>query len=98
MLAVVVIYAFNPVWLNQFAVTLPLWSRWLGTGVVVVSVALLIWVHHALGKQWSADLELRREHVLITKGPYRAVRHPMYSAFIGLAIGLALVSASRWIF
>jgi protein-S-isoprenylcysteine O-methyltransferase Ste14 len=93
-LAFVVIYAFNPLWLHRFAARLPLWSRWLGTGIAVVSLALLIWVHQALGRQWSANLELREKHVLITNGPYQSVRHPMYSALIGLAIGLALVSAS----
>ncbi len=94
MVAVVVIYAFNPLWLEQLAVNLPLWSRWLGTGIAAISLALLVWVHLALGRQWSANLELREEHLLITKGPYKSVRHPMYSAFIGLAGGLALVSAS----
>jgi protein-S-isoprenylcysteine O-methyltransferase Ste14 len=94
MIAVVVIYAFKPAWLTRFAVPLPLWSRWLGTGIAVAGLSLLVWTHHALGRQWSANLELRGEHVLITNGPYRSVRHPMYCSFIGLATGLALMSAS----
>lgn len=94
MLAVVVLYALNPRWLTLFAVSLPLWSRWLGAGVAVVSLPLLVWVHHALGRQWSANLELRKEHTLITNGPYCSVRHPMYTALLGLSLGIALVSAS----
>lgn len=94
MLAVVVLYALNPSWLSLFAVSLPLWSRWLGAGVAVVSIPLLVWVHHALGKQWSANLELRKEHTLITNGPYCSVRHPMYTALLGLSLGITLASAS----
>ena len=94
MLAALIIYAVDPVWLSRFAVALPPWSRWLGTGAAVLSLAFLIWVHYALGKQWSANLELREEHILITGGPYRFIRHPMYSALMGLTGGLALVSAN----
>jgi protein-S-isoprenylcysteine O-methyltransferase Ste14 len=94
MLAVAMVFAINPAWLNLFAVPFPAWSRWTGVGLGVISLPLLIWVHHTLGRQWSTNLQLKQNHTLITAGPYRWVRHPMYTALFAAFVGLALVSAS----
>jgi protein-S-isoprenylcysteine O-methyltransferase Ste14 len=94
MLAIVVLYATNPAWLAAFAIPLPTWSRWLGVGLGVTSLLLLIWVQHTLGRHWSTNLQLREEHMLVTSGPYRWARHPMYTALFSFFAGLVLVSAS----
>jgi len=94
MLAAVILYAINPVWLGLFMIPLPAWSRWLGAGLGVAGLLLLIWVQHTLGRHWSTNLQLRTEHTLITNGPYRWARHPMYTALFSFFDGLALVSAS----
>jgi protein-S-isoprenylcysteine O-methyltransferase Ste14 len=94
MMAAVILYAFNPAWLERFAIPLPAWARWLGVGLSLVGLPLLTWVHHMLGKQWFTDLQMGEGHALITEGPYRWVRHPMYTALFGVFIGLALVSAN----
>ncbi|MEM9060716.1 MAG: protein-S-isoprenylcysteine O-methyltransferase [Pseudomonadota bacterium] len=52
--------------------------------------------HRDLGKNWSAHLELREEHTLITNGIYRRVRHPMYTAIFLLCAAQALI-LSNWI-
>jgi protein-S-isoprenylcysteine O-methyltransferase Ste14 len=94
MLAAVVLYAINSAWLTAFAIPLPTWSRWLGVGLGVAGLLLLIWVQHTLGRHWSTNLQLGEEHTLVTSGPYRWARHPMYTALFGFFVGLALVSAS----
>lgn len=94
MLAAVVLYAINPVWLGLFMIPLPAWSRWLGAGLGVAGLLLLIWVQHTLGRHWSTNLQLGTEHALVTNGPYRWARHPMYTALFSFFVGLALVSAS----
>lgn len=94
MLAAVALYAVNPAWLSAFAIPLPAWSRWLGVGLSVIGFLLLVWVHRALGRQWSTSLQLREQHTLITSGPYRWTRHPMYTALFSFFAGLAFVSAS----
>jgi protein-S-isoprenylcysteine O-methyltransferase Ste14 len=94
MLAVVILYAINPAWLSSFVAPFPTWSRWIGVGLGVVSLPWLIWVHQTLGKQWSTNLQLREKHTLITGGPYRWIRHPMYSALFSFFVGLTFVSAS----
>jgi protein-S-isoprenylcysteine O-methyltransferase Ste14 len=88
------VLVLNPPWLNLFAAPFPAWSRWTGAGLAVISLPLLIWVHHTLGRQWSTNLRLRQSHALITEGPYRKMRHPMYTALFSFFVGLALVSAS----
>jgi protein-S-isoprenylcysteine O-methyltransferase Ste14 len=89
---VLLLYLFRPRTISAF--TVPVWLplRWLGVGLLVLSVALLCWVHVALGRNFNTTLVLRRDHELITTGPYRWVRHPMYSSFIMLFVGLMLVS------
>ena len=94
MMAVAIVFTINPPWLNLFAAPFPIWSRWTGVGLGVLNLPLLIWVHHTLGKHWSTNLQLRQSHALITEGPYRWVRHPMYMALFSFFVGLALISAS----
>ncbi len=88
------LYAADQKWVRSFSAPLPGWLRLLGVGLGALSAAALIGVHRALGKYWSPYLRLQQDHRLVTDGPYRWVRHPMYSAIIGSMIALALVSAN----
>lgn len=92
--AILLLYLFRPSTLSDFA--LPLWPavRWFGVGLLAASLVLLGWVHFALGRNFNTTLVLRTEHELITKGPYRWVRHPMYSSFVVLLLGMFLVSGN----
>lgn len=73
---------------------LPDWSRWLGVGLGIVSLPFLAWVQHVLGKHWSISLELQEDHRLVTSGPYRWVRHPMYTVHVVYFLAWVLVSAN----
>ncbi len=92
--AAMIIYSINPVWAMLFALPFPVWLRWIGVGLGLLSFPLMIWVHRTLGKYWSKSLELRKEHILITCGPYHWIRHPMYAVLSLFMIAIALVSAS----
>ncbi len=92
-LAAIVLYAVNPPWLSAFAIPFPAWARWIGVGLAVLSIPLLAWVHHTLGEHWSTSLQLQEEHTLVTSGPYRWVRHPMYMVLFGFFVGILLISA-----
>ena len=70
----------------------------LRTGPLVAGVMCLViglWLFHRshadLGTNWSITLEVREQHQLITKGVYRRLRHPMYSALALYSAGQALV-------
>jgi protein-S-isoprenylcysteine O-methyltransferase Ste14 len=67
-------------------------------GIVCLTVGLWLFArsHADLGTNWSITLEVRERHQLVTRGIYRALRHPMYSALLLYSIGQALV-VPNWI-
>jgi protein-S-isoprenylcysteine O-methyltransferase Ste14 len=59
--------------------------------IALVSVTFAIWAILTLGTQWSIQAQLKANHQLVTTGPYRFVRHPIYTSFFGLLIATGLV-------
>jgi protein-S-isoprenylcysteine O-methyltransferase Ste14 len=51
-------------------------------------------IHKTLGDNWSPVLEIRNEHTLITQGPYKRVRHPMYSDMMLWMVAFVLITAN----
>jgi len=88
-------YLVTP-WLDGFRLPFPPWLRWTGAVISLIGVVLFVWAHRALGRFWSPMLEIQPDHRLVTTGPYRHVRHPMYSTFFVICIGLSITSAN-WI-
>lgn len=80
--------------ITSFSLPYPAWLRWVGVGVNGLGLALLIWVHETLGRFFSPFLRIRADHELITEGPYQWVRHPMYTSFLLLLAGYALITAN----
>ena len=97
LLAWLVLYAINPPWMEALSIPVPGWLRWAGFALGLASLGFWTWTQIALGKQWSAQLQLREEHRLVTSGPYARIRHPLYTAMFGYGAGLALVTAI-WVF
>lgn len=97
LLALLVFYAIDPPWIAALDFGLPPWLRWLGFILGLASLGLWTWVQIALDTLWSAQLQLRQDHHLVTTGPFARMRHPMYTAMCGWGVSLALVTAS-WIF
>lgn len=71
------------------------WRAWWTVGAVLTVGGLLfaVWARLYLGRNWSGVVTVKADHELITGGPYRLVRHPIYTglalafAGTGLAIG-----------
>lgn len=65
-----------------------------GSGAVIcmAGVGLCIWSRTILGQNWSGGVAAKQGHELIVKGPYRLVRHPIYSGFITALVGTCLVT------
>ena len=62
----------------------------LGALLAVASTALLLWARWVLGTMWAGVPMVRDHHELRTDGPYRLVRHPIYTGLLGLITGSML--------
>jgi protein-S-isoprenylcysteine O-methyltransferase Ste14 len=94
--ALIVLLALHPAWRPKLNLPLPFWLRWAGFVSGLAGLGLWTWTHVALGTLWSAQLQLRANHRLVTSGPYSRIRHPMYSAILAWAASLGLVMAN-WV-
>jgi protein-S-isoprenylcysteine O-methyltransferase Ste14 len=91
---VLLLYLLAPGTMRWSELPLPVAAGWLGTGLFGLGFLLLAWVHTALGRNFNTTLVVRPDHELVVHGPYRYVRHPMYSAFILLFGGMFLLTSS----
>jgi protein-S-isoprenylcysteine O-methyltransferase Ste14 len=53
--------------------------RWVGLALVVLGIAFALWAIATLGRHYDVELEIHRDHELVRTGPYRFVRHPLYT-------------------
>jgi protein-S-isoprenylcysteine O-methyltransferase Ste14 len=90
----VMAYVLNPRWMRWSSLTLPSWLRWSGAGLGAASLALVYWVFHTLGKNITPTAETREEHELVTGGPYRWVRHPLYTVGSSFFASLSILAAN----
>jgi len=88
------LYMLTP-WVDFAALGLPVWLRWVGAAVALSGLVLFIGTHATLAGNWSPFVERAQAGTLITSGPYRWVRHPMYSSFFLYNVGLLLL-ISNW--
>jgi protein-S-isoprenylcysteine O-methyltransferase Ste14 len=87
-------WMINPAWMAWSHVSLPVWMRWTGVGLVVAGGALLVWTFRSLGKNITDTVVTRREHVMVSHGPYHWVRHPLYDSAALLIAAISLVAAN----
>jgi protein-S-isoprenylcysteine O-methyltransferase Ste14 len=90
-------YFINPATMAWAAVPLPIWMRYMGVGLAVLAGALFVWTLRTLGRNLTDTVVTRKEHTLVTTGPYRWVRHPFYSAAALLTLASTLVAASGFL-
>ena len=87
-------YLINPVWMGWASYASPVWLRWLGMLTAGTGLALTFWMFRSLGKNITDTVVTRREHQLVTHGPYRWIRHPLYTFGTLFYLGLGLIAAS----
>ena len=70
-----------------------------GLGIVlfVAGLALAIWARLYIGRNWGMPMSVKADPELVTTGPYRYVRHPIYSGVILGMVGTALAVGLDWL-
>ncbi len=94
MLVAAILWMVDPQLLAWSTVPLPAIVRWSGVALIAMGGLFFVWTLHNLGRNLTDTVVIRREHRLVTTGPYRWVRHPFYLSFALCAIGFALATAN----
>jgi protein-S-isoprenylcysteine O-methyltransferase Ste14 len=97
-LAWLALFAFilKPEWVAWASVEVPEAVRWAGAVLALVSVPLMWWVFRSLGLNVTDTVATREGATLVTHGPYRWVRHPLYSVGFLLFAGLTVLAANAF--
>jgi len=61
-----------------------------GLALLAAGIALRVWARRALGSLYSGHVQIQASHHLVKSGPYRYVRHPGYTGFLLMLLGLAI--------
>ena len=88
-------YLINPNWINWSKIGLPESIRWLGVGVGIFCVLGIYWLFSSIGSGISPTSATRQQHHLVTNGPYRWVRHPLYTVGSSMFISFGMM-ADNW--
>ena len=89
-------YMLNPRWMAWSFVPMPIWVRWVGVGMGTICLPLLWWLFSSIGSNISETVLTKKEHKLVTSGPFRWVRHPLYSLAIMLFFSYGVIASNWW--
>lgn len=92
-----ILYVLNPAWMAWSSVPLPVWLRWIGVVLCFAWGFLLVWTFRSLGKNLTDTVVTRKDHTLVTAGPYRWIRHPLYVVVAMSTIANSLAMANWFI-
>jgi len=87
-------YLLNPGWVPWCRFPLPIEARIGGGALAATSVILIFWLFKHLGKNVSPTATVRVNSTLVTSGPYRWIRHPLYTAGYILWSGIAVLTTN----
>ena len=74
------------------------WGGWIMTALTAVGFAFTWWARLHLGKLWSPFVTRKDEHRIIETGPYRIVRHPIYTGVILASVTVAVLKGNLYAF
>jgi protein-S-isoprenylcysteine O-methyltransferase Ste14 len=97
LLASLLLYIIFPQALAWSRLELPLWLRWLAASLAILTVPCLIWVFRNIGRNISETVLTKSDHELVTSGPYRWVRHPLYASALLMLTSLSLVASNGFL-
>ena len=96
---IIVVSAFELMFTDHLAIGVLGWRlwkpnpavSWTGVALTAAGIAFAFWARFTLGRNWSGTVTVKEQHELVVRGPYRIVRHPIYTGFTLGMLGTALV-------
>jgi protein-S-isoprenylcysteine O-methyltransferase Ste14 len=69
------------------------WARyWTAVALVVAGLSFSVWARRTLGGNWSGTVTVKVDHELVQTGPYRRIRHPIYTGILLAVLGSGLAA------
>jgi protein-S-isoprenylcysteine O-methyltransferase Ste14 len=84
------VYQHWPPPMNRVLIPRAGWVLVTGATICAGGMFVALWARWTLAGNWSSNVTFKRGHELVTSGPYRFVRHPIYSGLLVMFIGTAL--------
>jgi protein-S-isoprenylcysteine O-methyltransferase Ste14 len=94
LLIAIVAHVVMPGWMVWASFRSRAWVSWVGLALGLLAVPAVYWVFDSLGRNVSETVLTKRNHQLVTTGPYRWVRHPLYATGLTLLLAVGLMLAS----
>lgn len=82
----------RPDWLSLQIIPGGWWRYWPAVGLIVAGMLFSIRARSVLGRNWSGRVSIRQDHELVVQGPYRVVRHPIYTGMLLALFGTGLAA------
>jgi protein-S-isoprenylcysteine O-methyltransferase Ste14 len=73
------------------------WLESLGLVLFATGLLFAVWARLAIGRNWGTPMTEKDEPELVTSGPYRLVRHPIYSGILLASVGTAIALSWPWL-
>ena len=73
------------------------WRAGIGLVLFALGLAFAIWARIHIGRNWGMPMTQKAEPELVTSGPYRLVRHPIYSGILAAGVGTAVALDWLWL-
>ncbi len=89
------IYLLNPAWMSWSKIGLPSQVRWMGVGIGILCVGGIYWLFRSIGSGITPTSATRKQHTLVTSGPYRWIRHPLYTIGSSMFVSFGMM-ADNW--
>jgi protein-S-isoprenylcysteine O-methyltransferase Ste14 len=80
-------------WLHRHLYERTQWTDAVGAALTAAGLAFALWARIFIGRNWSSAVSVKVGHELIRGGPYRFVRHPIYTGLLLAMLGTGIVRA-----
>ena len=94
LLASILAYLINPSWMAWSRFEAPQWIRLVGVALGALTIPSVVWVLRSLGKNVSETVLTKPDHELVTSGPYRWIRHPLYTTGLCLLVAVGFMATN----